>query len=67
MKTVKLIFASFFVVLLVAGCNTQNQNKKTTSKTEEIKVLGECGMFKDRNEDAVKVDGIALTRTRISA
>lgn len=59
MKTVKFILVTFFTVLVVAGCNSQNQNKKTTSKTEEIKVLGECGMCKDRIEGAIKVDGIA--------
>ena len=59
MKTVKLILVTFFAVLVVAGCNSQNQNKKVTSKTEEIKVLGECGMCKDRIEEAMKVDGIA--------
>jgi mercuric ion binding protein len=59
MKTVKFILVTFLTVLVVAGCNSQNQNKKTTSKTEEIKVLGECGMCKDRIEGAMKVDGIA--------
>jgi len=59
MKTVKLILVTFFAVLMVAGCNSQNQNKKVTSTTEEIKVLGECGMCKERIEDAMKIDGIA--------
>jgi copper chaperone CopZ len=59
MKTVKLILVTFFAVLVVAGCNSQNQNKKVTSTTEEIKVLGECGMCKERIEDAMKIDGIA--------
>jgi len=59
MKTVKFILIAFLAVLLVAGCNSQNQNKKTAFKTEEIKVLGECGMCKDRIEGAMKVDGIA--------
>jgi copper chaperone CopZ len=58
MKTVKFIFVTFLAVLLVAGCNSQNQNKKTALRTEEIKVLGECGMCKDRIEGAMKVDGI---------
>lgn len=59
MKTIRLILVAFFAVLVVAGCNTQNQNKKASSKTEEIKVLGECGMCKTRIEDAMKIDGIA--------
>jgi len=59
MKTVKLILVTFFAVLVVAGCNSQNQNKKASSKTEEIKVLGECDMCKTRIEDAMKIDGIA--------
>ena len=59
MKTVKFILVTFLAALLIAGCNSQNQNKKTALKTEEIKVLGECGMCKDRIEGAMKVDGIA--------
>src|SRR5674476_448305 len=59
MKTVKLILVTFFAVLVVAGCNSQNQNNKASSKTEEIKVLGECDMCKTRIEDAMKIDGIA--------
>jgi hypothetical protein len=59
MKTVKFILVTFLAVLVVAACNSRNQNNKTTSKTDEIKVLGECGMCKDRIEGAMKVDGIA--------
>lgn len=59
MKTVKLIPVLLIAVLIAAGCNSQNQNKKVASQTEEIKVLGECGMCKDRIEGALKVDGIA--------
>ncbi len=59
MKTVKLILVTFIAILVVAGCNSQNRNKKVTSTTEEIKVLGECGMCKERIEDAMKIDGIA--------
>jgi len=59
MKTIRLILVTFFALLVVAGCNSQNQNKKVASKTEEIKVLGECGMCKTRIEDAMKIDGIA--------
>jgi copper chaperone CopZ len=59
MKTVKLILVTFFAILVVAGCNSRNQNKKAASITEEIKVLGECSMCKERIEDAMKIDGIA--------
>ena len=59
MKTVKLIPVLLIAVLAVAGCNSQNQNKNVASKTEEVKVLGECGMCKTRIEDAMKVDGIS--------
>lgn len=58
MKTIRLILVTLFAVMLVAGCNSQNQNKNVASKTEEIKVLGECGMCKTRIEDAMKIDGI---------
>ena len=59
MKTIRLILVTFFAVLVVAGCNSQTQNKKVSLKTEEIKVLGECGMCKTRIEEAMKLDGIA--------
>ena len=58
MKTTKLILVIFFGALIVGSCNTQSQNKKITTTTEEIKVLGACDMCKTRIEDAMKVDGI---------
>jgi len=58
MKTVRFILAAFIAVLLVSTANAQNVDKKATLKTEEIKVLGSCGMCKTRIENAMKVTGI---------
>lgn len=50
------------VIVLVAsfGMNATAQTtlKNAKSKTETIKVLGNCSMCKDRIEKAVKVDGV---------
>jgi len=58
MKTVRFILAAFVAVLIATTATAQNADKKVSSKTEEIKVLGACGMCKTRIENAMKVPGI---------
>jgi len=53
MKTVKLFFAA--LLLAVISSNTYAQS---ATKTETIKVWGQCGMCKARIEKAAKVDGV---------
>jgi len=53
MKTVKLFFAA--LLLAVISSNTYAQS---ATKTENIKVWGQCGMCKARIEKAAKVDGV---------
>ena len=60
MKTVKLFIAA--VILAVMGLNTnapaQDSKTKSATKTETIKVWGQCSMCKARIEKAAKVDGV---------
>ncbi len=58
MKTVKILIAVFFAILVTVPGNGQTNSKKIAYKSEEIKVLGACSMCKDRIEKAMKVDGI---------
>lgn len=58
MKTVRFILAAFIAVLITAPLCAQNVDKKPVAKTEEIKVLGSCGMCKTRIENAMKVPGV---------
>jgi periplasmic mercuric ion binding protein len=60
MKSIKLMIAALLVV--IAGGNTLAQNqdnsKVTLSKTETIKVSGNCSMCKNRIEKAAKLEGV---------
>jgi periplasmic mercuric ion binding protein len=58
MKTAKFILVAFIALLIAAPGSAQTQEKKATTKTEEIKVLGACGMCKTRIENAMKVPGV---------
>jgi mercuric ion binding protein len=61
MKTVKFIFAAVLAVVL--GTNTfaqmQDHNNMVSSKTENIKVWGNCDMCKARIEKAAKIEGVS--------
>jgi copper chaperone CopZ len=54
MKAVKIIIIALLSVVL--GSNSYAQI--STSKTETIKVSGNCGMCKARIEKAAKIDGV---------
>ena len=62
MKTVKIIFV--VIMALFLGSNTYAQvhdhskMDMASTKTETIKVSGNCGMCKDRIEAAAKVSGV---------
>lgn len=58
MKTTKIFLVAFLAVLIAANSSAQTQGKKVTSKTEEIKVLGACGMCKTRIEKAARIEGV---------
>lgn len=61
MKTVKIILVVLLATTL--GINsyaqTSNQTKVETTKTETIKVSGNCDMCKARIEKAAKLDGVS--------
>jgi mercuric ion binding protein len=60
MKTIKVILTSVFVMVFIAGFTVQiaGQSDSATSKTESVKVLGNCDMCKARIEKAAKIDGV---------
>ncbi len=62
MKFVKIILLAIIVNLLGSGAYAQmtdhSKMNMTATKTETIKVSGNCGMCKDRIEAAAKVDGV---------
>lgn len=56
MKTVKIIIIA--ILSIVFTSNTNAQTPATKSKTETIKVSGNCDMCKARIEKAAKLDGV---------
>jgi mercuric ion binding protein len=57
MKSIRFIIAALFVVL--TGLNSFARIQTTTTKTESIKVSGNCELCKARIEKAAKVDGVS--------
>ena len=62
MKLVKIIVLAIIVTFLGSNSYAQMHDHSkmdmSTTKTETIKVSGNCGMCKDRIEAAAKVDGV---------
>lgn len=58
MKTLKFIVLTFITILFVSNSYAQTTAKTNATKTESIKVYGNCGMCKDRIEAAAKVAGL---------
>ncbi len=59
MKTVKIMLIAIMAMVVFTNSNAQTGTKATATKTETIKVSGNCGMCKDRIEKAAKVDGVS--------
>ena len=57
MKTTKVLLSIMLAVFVSVTLSAQNQAKDTKSKTETIKVLGNCDMCKTRIEKAAKAEG----------
>jgi periplasmic mercuric ion binding protein len=55
MKTVKIIIVAVLAIVLSSNIYSQS----ATSKTETIKVSGNCDMCKARIEKAAKIDGVS--------
>ncbi len=60
MKTVKIIIIALFVVAFGNNSNAQTQvnSKASATKTEKLKVSGNCEQCKARIEKAAKIDGV---------
>jgi len=60
MKTLKLIAITLFTVTLSVNSFAQMHDHSTmeTTKTDTLKVAGNCGMCKTRIEKAAKIDGV---------
>ncbi|OJW31534.1 MAG: hypothetical protein BGO54_13815 [Sphingobacteriales bacterium 46-32] len=61
MKTIKILFASIFAFLAFQSANAQSGKEaiNNRTKTETVKVYGECGMCKKRIEKAASsVEGV---------
>jgi mercuric ion binding protein len=58
MKTVKFLLVAVLAMVIFTNSNAQTGAKSSATKTEAIKVAGNCGMCKERIETAAKVDGV---------
>jgi periplasmic mercuric ion binding protein len=61
MKTVKIIVIALLAIALGSNSFAQSQNLSNvaSTKTETLKVSGNCGMCKSRIEKAAKIDGVS--------
>jgi len=61
MKTLKFIITAVFALVLGANSFAQmhDHSKMASTKTETIKVWGNCDMCKARIEKAAKLDGVS--------
>ncbi len=61
MKTVKIILIAVLAVVLGSNAyaQTHDHSKMTTTKTETIKVWGNCDMCKAHIEKAAKINGVS--------
>ena len=60
MKTIKLFALLICAMVFSFGANAET--KPAATKTETIKVSGNCGMCESRIEKAVKVDGVSKAK-----
>jgi len=61
MKTVKIIIVALLAIALGSNsyAQTQDNTKKSVTKTETLQVSGNCDMCKARIEKAAKLDGVS--------
>lgn len=61
MKKLKFIFTAVLAVVLISNTfsQTHDHSKMIATKTETIKVSGNCEMCKTRIEKAAKVEGVS--------
>ncbi len=59
MKAIKFLTMMLIAMVISFGANAQKGTKPATTKTETIKVAGNCGMCKDRIEKAATAAGVS--------
>ena len=61
MKTVKLFFAALVLAVMCSNVSAKSATTKSegTTKSETLKVQGNCGMCESRIEKAAKLDGVS--------
>lgn len=61
MKTIQLMVVAALAIFLSANtfAQTTDHSKMVSTKTETIKVSGNCDMCKSRIEKAAKIDGVS--------
>ncbi len=61
MKTIKFMVVAALAIFLSANifAQTPDHSKMASTKTETIKVSGNCDMCKSRIEKAAKIDGVS--------
>ena len=61
MKTVKLFFAALMLAVMCSNVSAKSAATKSegATKTETLKVQGNCGMCETRIEKAAKLDGVS--------
>ena len=60
MKTLKIVIVAFLAIVLNTNINAQTQagSKISSTKTEKLKVSGNCEQCKARIEKAAKIEGV---------
>ncbi len=61
MKTIKIILVALLAIVLGSNSYAQSSaaSKTISSKTESLKISGNCDMCKTRIEKAAKIDGVS--------
>ncbi len=59
MKTLKYFLFAMMAMFVFTNSYSQTKSANTVTKTEVIKVSGNCGMCKERIESAAKMDGVS--------
>jgi periplasmic mercuric ion binding protein len=59
MKTLKYFLFAMMAMFVFTNSYSQTKSATVVTKTDVIKVSGNCGMCKERIETAAKVDGVS--------
>jgi len=59
MKTLKYFLFAMMAMFVFTNSYSQTKSGAAVTKTEVIKVSGNCGMCKERIETAAKIDGVS--------